>query len=68
MYRLTYMYDDLLPDQLYLSEVNTRNIQNIEGSEVLTAPYGWFIRNLVVIFPSSRFHAWESIEQDEAFV
>jgi AAA15 family ATPase/GTPase len=66
--RLTFMYDDLLPDQLYLSEVNTRNIQNIEGSEVLTAPYKWFVHNLVVIFPSSRFHAWESIEQDEAFV
>ena len=68
IHRLTYMHDDLLPDQLYLSEVNTRNIQNIEGSDVLTAPYGWFVHNLVVIFPSSRFHAWESIEQDEAFV
>lgn len=66
--RLTYMHDDLLADQLYLSEVNARNIQNIEGSLVLLDPYMWFAHDLVVIFPSSRFHAWESIEQDKQFV
>lgn len=66
--RLKYMHDDLLADQLYLSEVNTRNIRNIKGADVLSAPFQWLVHNLIIIFPSSRFHAWESIEQDDAFV
>ena len=66
--RLEYMFDDLLPTQLYLTEANTRNIKNISGAEPLIESFRWFMDSLVIIYPESRFRAWDSIEQDTAFV
>lgn len=63
--RLKYMYEDLLPNQLYLTELNNRNISNIESSEVFLKVFNWFRSRLVVLFPQSRFRNWHFIDQDE---
>lgn len=63
--RLKYTFDDLFPDQLFLTAVNNRNTKNLVGVEVLTETYSWFDERLIVLFPESRFLPWQNIEADE---
>ena len=65
--RLYFAFEDLLPNQLFLSVVSSRNTRNLKGGEVFEEVYDWFHNKLTVIFPESRFSAWENIEKDEEF-
>jgi hypothetical protein len=65
--RLKLAFDDLLPNQLFLHVVNTRNTSNLKNSSAFQDVYNWFRHKLVVIFPRSRFWPLSEIDKDEDF-
>lgn len=52
--RIQYIAKDTLPGKLFLYELNTRNLSEIENSELLTASYYWFKDNLIILSPDSK--------------
>lgn len=57
--RIQYIAKDTLPGKLFLSELNSRNISDIEGSQSFIYPYSFFKKNLVIITPNSKYRGLE---------
>ncbi|MCP4138255.1 MAG: ATP-binding protein [bacterium] len=66
--RLEYMAEDTLPNQLFLTVTNKRNIRNIKSAKVLIDSYNWFDKTLNIIFPDSKFGGLEFyLQEDDNF-
>lgn len=50
---------DTMPNQLFLTELNNRNVRDIINIEFLLDAYEWFDDVLIIIFPDSRFRGLE---------
>lgn len=57
--RLNFIALDTLPNQLFLTELNHRNIENIKNINSLIDSYEWFDDYLFTIFPHSKFQVLE---------
>jgi AAA15 family ATPase/GTPase len=67
--RVGFMADDTLPNELFLSSVNRRNLSELPGVEPLQHAYAWLTEHLKIIFPESRLSGLEvELESDQAFL
>lgn len=66
--RVGFMAEDTLPNELFLSSVNRRNLSELKGVEPLQHAYKWITDRLKILFPDSRMSGLEvELESDQAF-
>ncbi|MDP5169692.1 MAG: ATP-binding protein [Bacteroidia bacterium] len=67
--RLQFMAEDTLPNELFLSSVNKRNLSEISGIASLVSTYTWITSSLKIIFPDSRLEGVEvELASDQEFL
>lgn len=64
--RLNFIALDTLPNQLFLTELNHRNIENIASINSLIDAYKWFQDALVIIFPETKHQGLEFILKESS--
>ena len=57
--RLNYIAKDTRTNRLFLTELNSRNVQSINNIQAFTQTYQWFEEKLEVMFPNSRHSGLE---------
>jgi len=57
--RLMYIAKDALPNQLFLTVCNERNVKNIKEVTPILEAYHWFDDILTIIFPESKYISLE---------
>lgn len=65
MNRLMFIAEDTLPNELFLTAANKRNIANIEGIDPILNVFYWFDNILNVIFPESKLFGIKTKIQDD---
>ncbi|MBN2039186.1 MAG: AAA family ATPase [Spirochaetes bacterium] len=66
--RLEFIAADTLPNQLFLTVTNKRNIKNILKAKPIFDSYNWFSKVLTVILPESKFGGLEFyLSEDKNF-
>lgn len=69
--RFAVYQDDVMENQLFLTELSDKNFQEIEGFEVFSQTILWLKEGLVFVYPNSKFSGLDFIgsrkEQKEIF-
>jgi uncharacterized protein len=56
---------DVKDTQLFLSEINDKNIDEIPNIQPFTTTFDWFKNDLIIIYPDSKFQGLEFVGNDE---
>ena len=54
--RLSFIADDLFPNQLFLTMANNRNIAALKTAAPLIAVFDWFKTSLTLLFPNTKYY------------
>lgn len=66
--RVGFMAEDTLPNELFLSSVNRRNLSELKGVAPLQHTYDWISNQLKIIFPDSKLSGVEvELDSDQEF-
>jgi hypothetical protein len=58
---------DVKNTQLFLYEVNDKDIEDINGSDIFEASFNWFDDYLFIVYPQSKFFALDTLIEDKPF-
>jgi uncharacterized protein len=56
---------DIKDTQLFLSEINDKDIEDIQNIEAFKDAFGWFKHNLVIMYPDTQFKEFDFIGSND---